>query len=58
MKKSTIASIVIAGWGIVAIVIGAINIVWTLYTCMPGWIIACLIAYFLCRQEEKEEGGG
>jgi len=55
MKKGTIASIVIVVWGIASVIIGIIDPVLVLYTGFPGWIAATLIAYFLSRQEEKEE---
>ena len=55
MKKSRIADIIVVVWGIVIILIGAKNIVWTLYYCFPGWVVVCGIAYYLCRTEEKEE---
>jgi len=42
-------------WGIVIILIGAKDIVLTLYYCFPGWVVVCGVAYYLCRKEEKEE---
>ncbi len=55
VKKSTIANIIVVVWGIAIILIGAKDIVLTLYYCFPGWVVVCGVAYYLCRKEEKEE---